>query len=417
MPLSAVVTVCGLLVGTALRHGLAVGSLSRRDGSYYLVRVLGTENVFGPDFTRSRHLACARRPSLLAAASGRDGHARPDAPPRRRPAPPPRDRVVARDRAELGRDRLVVRSRRDDRRSLAWERPGSSPSARASSPPAHRPRRGASLAAASAGGWRDVPSLRSRRPSSRRQLRDGAPHRRRARRLGGLAGDPLGSSHVERYGCALVAAPVASLGRRRARRTRAPVANPTSLAILSLLRRLARAVALLRRSRRRRDARRRIRAVARRARARVALRLGVRRSGRRPRRSRAAARHRVPGAGRRSSRGIPPRSSSSSWRWISRRRQARSPHGQRADAGHGSLASPFPSCSWSRWSQRTSSRVTELVTQSRCISRPKSIGREGVVRADDVLPDGRRDVLWDWSAPSLSLHRQEPTRLGRPRGP
>ena len=68
VPLAVLLAVCATLLGTALAmtwYGLALAG----DGSYYLVRILGTENVFGPDF-RVFANAVRQAPVLASAAVG-----------------------------------------------------------------------------------------------------------------------------------------------------------------------------------------------------------------------------------------------------------------------------------------------------------------------------------------------------------
>jgi hypothetical protein len=67
-PLSAVFAVCALLVGAAValtRQGLAIAA----DGSYYLVRILETGSIYGPDY-RVFANAVRQAPILVATASG-----------------------------------------------------------------------------------------------------------------------------------------------------------------------------------------------------------------------------------------------------------------------------------------------------------------------------------------------------------
>ena len=68
VPLSAVFAVCALLVGAAVAltwQGLAIAA----DGSYYLVRILGTDSVYGPDL-RVFANAVRQAPILVATAAG-----------------------------------------------------------------------------------------------------------------------------------------------------------------------------------------------------------------------------------------------------------------------------------------------------------------------------------------------------------
>ena len=68
VPHSAVLAVCALLTGTALAltwQGLALAG----DGSFYLVRVLGTESVFGPDFRVFANVV-RQAPVLIGIAGG-----------------------------------------------------------------------------------------------------------------------------------------------------------------------------------------------------------------------------------------------------------------------------------------------------------------------------------------------------------
>ena len=215
------------------------------DGAYHLVRILGTGSVLRaglPAFVPMR--SPGRGPPRRR--SGRDGHARPLDAPRRRTVAAPGDRLVARDRAHpRGPDR--VRSGCDDRGLSARERPGSSTSARSFS---LRPL--TVLVAVllwQPRAWRRATWLRAARIlGTRRKLRDDAPHRRRPRRLGGVARDAHGTS-ASRESAARSSRTVAALGRRRARAARAPVRTPRHSQSLLYFVGLPRAVAVLRRAR------------------------------------------------------------------------------------------------------------------------------------------------------------------------